>query len=271
MYLALPESYKNKYPFKIGTTSYIYPDHMIPNVKMLAPFLDEIELLFFESIPPDSTPSINEIEVLHDISKEHGTTYNIHLPTDIFPGSSDDTKRLCFVDTIVNIIELTSILSPSTYTLHLSYPDDLDKTKCDQIWLNNVHDSMTKLMDSGINSKSISIETLEYPFEWITGVISDFNFSVCIDAGHLLKKDYDTKKVFENYLDITSIIHLHGVKNGRDHQSLDKLSYEEVETLIKLMHGFTQTLSVEVFSFDNLLPSLQYFNNCYQSFRKTDS
>ncbi|MBU1054804.1 MAG: sugar phosphate isomerase/epimerase [Proteobacteria bacterium] len=271
MYLALPESYKKKYPFKIGTTSYIYPDHMIPNVKMLAPYLDEIELLFFESIPPGSIPAKNEIKALHEISKEHGITYNIHLPTDIFSGSSDDTKRLRFVDTIVNIIDLTKILSPSTYTLHLSYPDDLDKTKCDQIWLNNVYDSMKKLMKSGVNSKSISIETLEYPFEWIAGVISDFNLSVCIDAGHLILNGYDAQKVFKKYLDITAVIHLHGVKNGRDHQSLDKLSYKELETLINLMHGFTGTLSVEVFSFENLLPSLQCFNNCYQSFRQTDS
>ncbi|MFH2047458.1 MAG: cobamide remodeling phosphodiesterase CbiR [Pseudomonadota bacterium] len=271
MYLTLPEFYKNKYPFKIGTTSYIYPDHMIPNVKMLAPFLDEIELLFFESRPPGSIPAKNEIEALHEISKEHGTTYNIHLPTDIFPGSSNYNERLRFVHTIVNIIDLTKILSPSTYTLHLSYPYDLDKTKCDQIWLNNIYYSMTKLMESGVNSKTISIETLEYPFEWIAGVISDFNLSVCIDAGHLLKYGYDTKRVFDNYLDITTIIHLHGVKNGRDHQSLDKLSYEQAKTLINLMHGFTGTLSIEVFSFDNLLPSLQYFKNCYQSFRQTDS
>lgn len=267
MNLILPESYKKKFPFKIGTTSYIYPDHIVPNVKMLAPFIDEIELLFLESIPSGSIPAKNEINELHQISREHAITYNIHLPVDIFPGSSNYADRLCFVDTIQNIIDHTSKLSPSTYTLHLTYPDDLDKTRCDQIWQNNVYDSMEKLIVSGVNSKTISIETLEYPVEWIDGIISDFNFSVCIDAGHLLLKGYDTETIFKNYLDITSIIHLHGVKNGRDHLALDKLSCEETETLIKFMNGFTGTVSIEVFSFDKLLSSLQCFCSCYRSYK----
>lgn len=268
MYLTLPESYKGKYPFKIGATSYIYPDHMVPNVKMLAPFLDEIELLLFESVLPDSIPSKNEINALHEISKEHGTTYNIHLPADIFPGSSNYADRLCFVETVLNIIDHTLILSPSTYTLHLPYPDDSDKTGCDKIWLNNVYDSMEKLIESGVESKTISIETLEYPFEWIDDIISDFNFSVCIDVGHLLQNGYNVERVFKNYLDITSIIHLHGVKNGHDHLALDKLLREDIKTLIKYMHGFTGTVSIEVFSFDNLLSSLQHFYNCHRSYQK---
>jgi len=46
-YTALPKSYKHAYPFKLGTTSFIYPDGYVPNVKMLGPYMDEIELLFF--------------------------------------------------------------------------------------------------------------------------------------------------------------------------------------------------------------------------------
>ena len=51
MYPALPKSYKGIFPFKIGTTSFIYPDGYVQNVKMLAPYLDEIELILFESAP----------------------------------------------------------------------------------------------------------------------------------------------------------------------------------------------------------------------------
>ncbi len=48
MYKKLPEIYKNSFPFKISCPSFIYKDDYIPNIKMLAPFMDEIELLFFE-------------------------------------------------------------------------------------------------------------------------------------------------------------------------------------------------------------------------------
>ena len=47
-YSSLPKSYKKMFPFKLATTSYIYPDHIIPNVTTFAPFLDEMELVLFE-------------------------------------------------------------------------------------------------------------------------------------------------------------------------------------------------------------------------------
>jgi hypothetical protein len=58
-YPRLTKSYKGFYPFKLATTSFIYPDDYIPNVKMLGPFVDEIELLLFES---------NDIESLFSAS-----------------------------------------------------------------------------------------------------------------------------------------------------------------------------------------------------------
>ena len=36
MYQPLQKSFKKAYPFKLCTTSFIYPDHLLPNVKMLA-------------------------------------------------------------------------------------------------------------------------------------------------------------------------------------------------------------------------------------------
>ena len=265
MYQSLPASYKGKYPFKIGTTSFIYPDHMAPNVKMLAPFLDEIELLFFES-SFDSIPSESEIIELHKLSEEYGITYNVHLPTDIFPGSGNSSETLRFIETVQYIISLTSILSPSTYTLHLAYREGITKNVCCNAWLNSARRSIERLLATGIKSEAISIETLDYPFEWIDSIISDFNLSVCVDTGHLMLNGFDIESVFTKYLKRTSIIHLHGIQNSNDHLSLDKLSCEEIGTLFKFIQGFAGTISIEVFSFDNLSASLQHFGNCYNQY-----
>jgi len=70
-------------PFKLGTTSFIFPDHIIPNVKKLGPFFDEIELLIFESQPAFVLPSKDEIKELLYLSQKHDLTYNIHLPIDV--------------------------------------------------------------------------------------------------------------------------------------------------------------------------------------------
>jgi hypothetical protein len=77
MYPSLARSYKGIFPFKLGTTSFIYPDHYIPNVKMLGPYLDEIELLLFESLPADALPSKAVIAELSDLAREYDLTYNI--------------------------------------------------------------------------------------------------------------------------------------------------------------------------------------------------
>jgi hypothetical protein len=52
----LPRSYKKRYPFRIGTTSFIYPAGYTENVARLGPHVDEIEILMFES-HPDSRPT----------------------------------------------------------------------------------------------------------------------------------------------------------------------------------------------------------------------
>jgi len=69
--------------FKLGTTSFIFPDHIIPNVKKLGGFFDEIELLIFESQPASVLPSKADVKELLYLSQKHDLNYNIHLPTDV--------------------------------------------------------------------------------------------------------------------------------------------------------------------------------------------
>ena len=37
--------------FRLGVPSYVYPADILPNVKALAPFVDDVELVLFESSP----------------------------------------------------------------------------------------------------------------------------------------------------------------------------------------------------------------------------
>ena len=52
-YPVLENSYKGQYPFRLGTTSFIYPAGYADNVTLIGPCVDEIELLFFESLGSD--------------------------------------------------------------------------------------------------------------------------------------------------------------------------------------------------------------------------
>jgi len=257
MYPVLPKSYKGVYPFKLGTTSFIYPDRIIPNVKMLGHYVDEIELLLFES-SPESLPSNHEIEKLCVLSNKFDLTYNIHLPIDIFLSNPDPSERHIAMGTIKQIIDLTAPLSPSTFTLHLPYDETGFEAEQIKKWQERLYSSIKQLVATGINAKMISIETLAYPLNWVEEILIDFNFSVCIDLGHLILYGFDMEAVFNRYNKRTSIIHLHGVDNHQDHLPLDLLTKEEIETVLRILKQFTGVVSLEVFSYDQLKTSLKY-------------
>jgi sugar phosphate isomerase/epimerase len=115
---------------------------------------------------------------------------------------------------------------------------------------------MAKLLSTGLDSRTISIETLFYPFEWVAGLIDAFNLSVCIDVGHLLLNNYDIDSVARKYLARTAIIHLHGIQNNRDHQGLETLSTDMMRPVIAIMKQFKGVVSIEVFSYAHLKSSL---------------
>ncbi|MDM8535996.1 cobamide remodeling phosphodiesterase CbiR [Desulfobacterales bacterium HSG17] len=255
-YQPIPKSYKKKFPFKLGTTSFIYPDDYIPNAQMLAPYVDEVELLIFESTWPDSIPSTETIERLRIIGKETSLKYNIHLPIDVSLTASDPKVHEHGVRVLCQVIERTSPLCPSTYTLHLPFNRKLNNDKEIKKRLDNACKGLEKILQTGIKSSLISVETLEYPFEWVKPLINDFNLSICMDIGHLFLYNFDPESFYDKFSDKISIIHLHGVRDKQDHISLEKLSQDHMQIVKKILKQFKGIVSLEVFSYKNLVPSL---------------
>lgn len=262
MYPSLPKSYKGMFPFKIGTTSFIYPDGYVQNVKMLAPYLDEIELILFESTP-NSLPSKNEINELFFLANEFDLSYNIHLPLDISLGTPEPSKRHFALETIKQVMGLTASLSPTTYTLHLPYEERGFENEWIKKWKELTYLGMEELVTPGINNGIISIENLNYPFEWVEDILIDFDLSVCLDLGHLILYGFDVKDVFERYKHRTSIIHLHGANERQDHQALDFLSTSNLDIIFKLLEHFKGSVSIEVFSYEHLNASLNHFEKTW--------
>ncbi len=261
-YPALPKCYKHAYPFTLSVPSYIYPDALIPNVKMLGHYTDEIEVLLFESAS-DSLPTKDEIKTLAILAADFDLTYNIHLPTDISLTDKEPSVRQQAVKILQSVIHLTAPLSPSTYTMHLPY-DEPSRTEADvKKWQEFAYNSMEHLLKSqSLPARGFSVETLNYPFEWADKIIKDFDFSVCIDLGHLILHENDVQAVVDKYAGITSIIHLHGVENGRDHIALNRLSKTHSETVRGILKQFSGVVSLEVFSYKHLAESLAFLEEC---------
>jgi len=261
---SLTKSYKGLYPFKLCTTSFIYRDAYAPNVKKLGPYLDEIELLLFES-KPGCLPKKNEINELSLISKEFDLTYNIHLPTDIYFGNRNPSVRKNAVDTILRVLDLASPLSPSTCTLHLSYDEVAREKENVKRWQELTCETIKQLINFGVKVEEISIENLNYPFKWVEDIVREFNFTLCMDIGHLIVYDVDINKFYNSYCENISIIHLHGVENGRDHLSLERLPEERAGEIIEVLNKFKKTVSIEVFSYDDLATSLEFLEKCWKN------
>lgn len=257
----LQRSYRGKYPFKIGTTSFVYPDHYAANTRLLAPFLDEIELLFFESLRASDDLLIREMETLADLAEDFGITYNVHLPTDIDLGNGDTAIRQQAVDAIRDIIDLTTPLSPTTYTLHLEYFHPTQTLEDISRWRKDTRKGLKRLLSEGLALHMLSIENLSYPFSWIEPIIGNLDLRICMDIGHLLIHGIDVAEFYHRHAEIIQIIHLHGVDDGQDHQALSCFSDASFTRILSFLREFTGTLSIEVFSFDDLQTSLTYLDH----------
>lgn len=267
LYPRLANSFKGKYPFRIGTTSFIYPDYYVPNVRILGPYLDEIELLLFESAQVDSLFSRSVINELHLLSQDLNLTYNIHLPTDIAINDPDSIKQQFAVDTLIHIIERLEPLNASSYALHIPYHLAFFDERHVKKWQEVVYHNLERILAAGIPGNKIAIETLEYPYEMLNPILSELPLSVCIDVGHLIMHGYDFDSVFKSYYSKTLIIHLHGIENNIDHQSLIKLSKQVLDSILKQLNTFTESVSLEVFSFEDLNTSLDFLQKCWEEMK----
>lgn len=256
-YPSLLKSYKNFYPFKLSTTSFIYPDDYIPNVRLLGPYFDEIELLLFESRDIEFLFPKSVIDELNRLAQELNIGYNVHLPTDISISARDTRLQQSAVESYKKTIERMMPLAPSTFFLHVPYEEADAERATVAKWRDRVRSNLGRLLGSTIDGPRISIETLDYPVGFIEDIVLELNLSICMDVGHLILYGYDVIDVFNRFASKISSIHLHGVENNQDHLAIGRLSQQYIPPVIDILKRFKGILSVEVFSYHHLDPSLR--------------
>lgn len=272
---------KRQRHFKLGTTSFIFPDHILANVEKLGMYFDEIELLIFESRPDDVLPTKEDIRKLKVLSRELNVGYNIHLPYDVNMAGRSKSERQAAVDTHLKVMALFDPLEPSTYTLHLHLPLDAKKhiTGDFQIiepiidpiinWQDRLHSSLCAFIPCIPAPEIISVETLDYPFFLVEDLVSEWKLSVCLDVGHQIKYGFDLTKTFRHHGQKASIIHLHGVdvlsEKRKDHVSLDRLPKNSWHKIKAILNGFHGIVSLEVFHLETLNQSLKFLSEKYDA------
>jgi sugar phosphate isomerase/epimerase len=129
-----------------------------------------------------------------------------------------------------------------------------------------VQASLGKIVGAGVAPGLISVETLDYPLETLKDLIGAFGLGVCLDVGHLILHGRDVEKTFAEFKDKAAIIHLHGVRDGKDHLGLDQLPHDLEAPLTRILPTFKGVVSLEVFSFNHLSASLNWLEDRFTPF-----
>ncbi len=248
--------------FRLGLTSYVHAADLVTNVRHLAPFADDIEIVFFESKESSNFPNQAEIEELRQLAEQHQLTYTIHFPIDKALGSVDRGEREQFLSTAIRIIEFCRPLKPFGWILHLEGVDDAASDARVNAWRRDLTPLLRVLAGIVDDPTRICVENLGYPFAWCEPLFLDHPFSICLDLGHLLQMGYDWRRHVIQWLPRTRIIHLYGSDKTSRHYSLEMTPMPLVQEFLKSLGPYSEVLTLETFGFEDTKSSLARLQAC---------
>ena len=242
---------KGRFPFRLGTTSYIIPAGIEPNVRALAPWIDDVELVLFESDEVSNLPSEADVTVLADLAERHSLTYTVHLPLDTQLGSPDEATRRSSVAKCLRVIRLTAPLAPHAWIVHC-HGESRGGEPADEIpaWLERLERSLGELLQAGLPPARLAVETLDYPFEMLLPLVERYDLAVCVDVGHLIIGGRDPMALVADLGSRCRVVHLHGVREGRDHVDVSALPSSMLIQLLQAcsrLGGGECVVTIEVF------------------------
>ncbi|HEX9102407.1 MAG TPA: cobamide remodeling phosphodiesterase CbiR [Polyangia bacterium] len=244
---------------RIGTTSCIWHDYMLPNVEKLAPLVDDVELLLFD-VERD-VPSAADVAQLVRLKREHALSYTLHTPLDASLASADETRRARGVDKVRRALAWARPLEPLAHTVHVylgdgerdaAPPADLDA------WRDRARRSLETLLGD-VPPRALAVECIDYDFSLIAPVVRALDLAVALDVGHALRDRLPLAPLVDEWLPRARVVQLHGTRaDGRDHKALAHAPRAEVEWLLRtlLERQFDGVLTLEVFDASDLESSL---------------
>ncbi len=184
------------------------------------------------------------IERLAALQAETGVGYTVHLPLwSVEPSTPLVPVRQGSVRALIENIEATRPLQPEVYVMHATGAlaaefyqmrlPEMAKTLILRQFQTNARASIRAILEeTGIPSRRLAIETIEFPFDWTLELAEELDLSLCLDTGHILagfSGPVDLFDVLERCLPRLAEIHLHDapwqgparqIGYGKDHRPL---------------------------------------------------
>ena len=189
------------------------------------------------------TPAIERLAAL---KVELGLTYTVHLPLwSVEPSTPLAPVRLGSVKAIIDAIQATQLLEPEVYVLHATGAmaaefyrmrlPEAARSLLLRIFQEEARLSLQAILaETGLTSRKLAIETIEFPFDLTLELAEQLDLSMCLDTGHVLvgfSGPIDIFEALERCLPRLAEIHLHdgpwqgpekNIGYDQDHQPLGK-------------------------------------------------
>lgn len=250
------------YPWRLGATSCVLPADIMTNVRQLAPLVDDVQLLFFESAAKSLLPQPLDVQALRALAEEHSLSYTVHLPTDLALGAASKAERQEGIGEILRLMAELAPLAPLSFDLHLVREPDLS----DGVWLDNLAASLEELSGAlGEEKRLVGVENIEYPFGLVVPLVAEYGFGTCLDLGHLVYYCHGLEEGL-GLLPHARHLHYHGVRDGKDHQGLHDVEQARMLGQRLAEAGYDGVVTLEMYNLEKLKASLALLDSAWQPF-----
>ena len=175
--------------------------------------------------------------------KTDGRGYTLHLPLwSVEPSTPLAPVRKGSVEAVVQTIKAAEPVQPEVCVLHATGAlaaefynmkiSELARSLILHQFQSGARESIRAILgETGLPSRRLAIETIEFPLDLTLELAEEFDLSVCLDTGHVLAGFpgwYDFFEVVEKLLPRLAEVHLHDCKKmpdgvrgyGEDHKPL---------------------------------------------------
>lgn len=198
------------------------------------------------------------VDDLLRLKQEEQMAYTVHLPLwSVEPSTLLTPVRTGSVQALVDTIRATLPLEPEAYVLHatgalaaefyqMRLPGQVKALLLRQFQQRAADSIKAILGETGIPSRRLAIETIEFPFELTMELADSLDTSICLDVGHILA-GFSGPITLEEALPVLlprlGEVHLHDStwqgpeevrQYGKDHQTLGKGDLDVVWLLDRL-------------------------------------
>jgi sugar phosphate isomerase/epimerase len=221
------------------------------------------------------------IERLAALKVELGLAYTVHLPLwSVEPSTPLAPVRLGSVKAIIDAIQAAQPLEPEVYVLHATGAlaaefyhmrlPEAARSPLLHIFQDSARLSLQAILaETGLASRKLAIETIEFPFDLTLELAEQLDLSMCLDTGHVLvgfSGPIDVFEALERSLPRLAEIHLHdgpwqgpqqNIGYNQDHQPLGKGDLDVARLLDRLASAGYQGPLVFELRLEEALASLE--------------